>query len=148
MWVYVGCTISVEEFAKAMRRQVDLAVEAAHLERFRRDFGLTLPSVPPSLLAIQNCHASETIRDEEELPAEANASDRASKKRTLSARGVAESCVFFPFPFTALSSREILVMTLEEGVSLNRLFKSHREQRSQDFDSSPLEDFFIKVLLT
>lgn len=110
-----------------MRRQLDFGLEERHLKRFRSNFGLPSPPIPADLLPLHNrsrCNSNLT-------PAGATEGDMKAQRQhaniigslPLKILGMRRQ-VTFPYPFEALSSSEVLVMTLEGGFTLNQLLKA------------------------
>lgn len=137
---FVAIKNSVEEFATAMRRQLDFSIEETHLKRFRDNFGLPSPSVPADLLPLHNkqrhvsevkpaCISSDEINSQRQ---------HACMLRSLPLKllGMRRQ-VTFPYTFEALNSSDVLVMTLEAGFTLNQLFKT-RKQLQEAEQQSPL----------
>lgn len=114
----------------AMRQQLDFSVEEKHLKRFRTNFGLASPPIPDGLLPLKNRFRPN--KGEEPLAAVSQDADSQRQLKNvvgslpLKFLGMRRQ-VSFPYPFEALSSGEVLVMTLEEGLTLSQLFKTRNQ---------------------
>ncbi|CDI80344.1 hypothetical protein, conserved [Eimeria praecox] len=142
---FVALKKSVEEFAVAMRRQLDFGLEEKHLKLFRSNFGLSTIPIPDDLLPLRNrCRrASGTIE-----PAAPTVEGKAEQNHinilgSLSRKilGMRRQ-VTFPYPFEALSSSEVIVMTLESGFTLNQLFKTRAE--IQELEESSRDKCYMR----
>ncbi|KAL8275778.1 hypothetical protein Esti_000341 [Eimeria stiedai] len=124
---FVAIKKSVEEFGVAMRRQLDFSLEEKHIKKFRANFGLPSPRVPDDLLPLHNKFKRVSHSHSPDLsPREVNAQRQHGSilgMLPLKSLGMRRQ-VAFPYPFEALNSGEVLVMTLEEGFTLNQLFKA------------------------
>ncbi|OEH74834.1 hypothetical protein cyc_06767 [Cyclospora cayetanensis] len=124
---FVAIKNSVEEFATAMRRQLDFGLEEHHLKRFRNSFGLPSLSIPDDVVPIRNKCRRMREPTHEATPAvdpqtkgQHNSFIGSLSRKILGMRRQ----VTFPYPFESLSSSEVLVMTLEPGFTLNELLKT------------------------
>ncbi|KAL8439932.1 hypothetical protein Efla_004857 [Eimeria flavescens] len=141
---FVAVQKSVEEFGVAMRRQLDFGLEEKHIKRFRTNFGLPSPSVPPDLLPLHNKCRPVTQAESTDI----SSRDVAAQPQQggimgfLPLKGLGmRRQVAFPYPFEALSSNEVLVMTLEGGFTLNQLFKAQKKLQEAEQSSLMMGDF-------
>lgn len=114
-----------------MRRQLDFSLEENHLKRFRSNFGLPSVVLPDDLLPLRN----KMRRNSAVAQAKVSAGEMREKKQHASILSSLPAKILgmrrqvtFPYPFEALSSSELLVMTLEGGFTLNHLFKLRRRR--------------------
>lgn len=128
---FVAIKRSVEEFAVAMRRQLDFGLEEKHLKKFRSNFGLPPVLLPDDLLPLRNKRRRTTAVAQ----ANPSAGEMREKKQHASILSSLPAKILgmrrqvtFPYPFEGLSSSELLVMTLEGGFTLNHLFKLRRKR--------------------
>ncbi|CDI83413.1 hypothetical protein, conserved [Eimeria acervulina] len=133
---------SVEEFAVAMRRQLDFGLEEKHLKLFRANFGLSTIPLPDDLLPMRNrCRRASRPRQCEAPMEDGKAEQKAEQYHTNILGSLSRKIlgmrrqVTFPYPFEALSSSEVIVMTLESGFTLNQLFKIRAEP--EELEESP-----------
>ncbi|CDJ27564.1 uncharacterized protein EMH_0088790 [Eimeria mitis] len=127
---FVALKKSVEEFAVAMRRQLDFGLEEKHLKLFRSNFGLSTVPIPGDLLPLRNkCRRASGPRQCETPTVEPKAANYHTNIVNSLSRKILgmRRQVTFPYPFEALSSSEVIVMTLESGFTLNQLFKTRAE---------------------
>ncbi|CDJ54277.1 Probable ubiquinone biosynthesis protein ubiB, related [Eimeria brunetti] len=127
---FVALRKSVEEFGVAMRRQLDFGLEEEHLKRFRSNFGLSTIPIPGDLLPLRNrCRRPSDPKQCGTQEAESKAEHHHTNiVGSLSRKILGMRCqVTFPYPFEALSSSEVIVMTLEPGFTLNQLFRARAE---------------------
>ena len=119
-----------------MRRQLDFSVEENHLKHFRSNFGLPSPPFPDDLLPLHNKYRSKTETKQTVIsPGEQREKRQHAnllKSLPMKILGMRRQ-VTFPYAFEGLSSGEVLVMTLEGGFTLNKLFKLQRimQQRKE-----------------
>ncbi|CDJ64454.1 hypothetical protein, conserved [Eimeria necatrix] len=126
---FVALKNSVEEFAVTMRRQLDFGLEEKHLKLFRSNFGLSSTPVPDDLLPLHNkCRRKKHC---DPLPVDSKAEQHHTNILGSLSRKILgmRRQVTFPYPFEALSSSEVLVMTLESGFTLNQLLKARAKQQ-------------------
>ncbi|KAL8429849.1 hypothetical protein ACSSS7_006297 [Eimeria intestinalis] len=122
---FVAVKKSVEEFGVAMRRQLDFSLEEKHIKKFRANFGLPSPPVPDDLLPLHNKFRRASQAPSLDVsPREVTAQRQQGILGMLPLKSLGmRRQVAFPYPFEALNSSEVLVMTLEGGFTLNQLFK-------------------------
>ncbi|CDJ57300.1 hypothetical protein, conserved [Eimeria maxima] len=138
---FVALKKSVEEFAVSMRRQLDFGLEEKHLKLFRSNFGLSTDPIPSDILPLRNrCRRHSEPEQSDFLTAGPKAERHPTSIFGSLSRKILgmRRQVTFPYPFEALSSSEVIVMTLESGFTLNQLFKTRAELQKQD-DSSRIQ---------
>ncbi|KAL8454911.1 hypothetical protein Emag_001277 [Eimeria magna] len=132
---FVAIKKSVEEFGVAMRRQLDFGLEEKHIKKFRANFGLPSPPVPEDLLPLHNKFRRLSQATSPDVSSrEVNAQRQHGSilaMLPLKSFGMRRQ-VAFPYPFEALNSSEVLVMTLEGGFTLNQLFKVQKGLQEAD----------------
>lgn len=125
-----------------MRRQLDFGLEEKHLKLFRANFGLSTIPLPDDLLPMRNrCRRASRPRQCEAPMEDGKAEQKAEQYHTNILGSLSRKIlgmrrqVTFPYPFEALSSSEVIVMTLESGFTLNQLFKIRAEP--EELEESP-----------